>query len=277
MGVKQFVAVALLVAAAHVAVAVEAVPVPAGVSQEAWDGLLKQYVNDRGLVAYADWKKSKTDLAALDAYLGQFAARPKTLALGNDRAASLINLYNATTVRWILTNYPTESIMALGDSFKVKRHEIGGTKVSLDDIEHGAVRPLLGYRGHAVLVCAARSCPPLQRFAYRPDQIDGQIDSAYRAWLAREDLNQFLPDKKKVAISSIFNWFKDDFEAPGGVKPVLAQYAPEKYRGFLSGGDYEVVFLPYTWGLNDQGTQGQGYSRTRLWWDQIISKLRFWN
>ena len=35
----------------------EGVMVPANVSHEAWDILLKKYVNDRGLIAYADWKK----------------------------------------------------------------------------------------------------------------------------------------------------------------------------------------------------------------------------
>ena len=71
-------------------------------------------------------------------------------------------------LRWILSGYPIESIWQLKDSFTAKRHDVGGRKVSLDDIEHGTLRPLIGYRAHAVLVCAARSCPPLQRFAYTP-------------------------------------------------------------------------------------------------------------
>src|SRR5262249_34143036 len=152
-----------------------------------------------------------TDLETLDSYLKQFAEKPETLAIGNDAAASLINLYNATTIRWILANYPTESIKELKDSFVAKRHHIGGRKASLEYIENNALRPLLGYRTHAVLVCAARSCPPLQRFAYTSMQLDEQIETAYRAWLSRSDLNRFTPDARKIEISSIFNWFKDDF------------------------------------------------------------------
>ena len=38
--------------------------------------------------------------------------------------------------------------------------------VSLNDIENNVLRPEFGYRTHAVLVCAARSCPPLQQNAY---------------------------------------------------------------------------------------------------------------
>lgn len=252
----------------------EAVVVPANVSHEAWDALVKKYVNDRGLVAYADWKKNQPDLQALDGYLKQFAEKPLTVASGNDAAASLINLYNATTIRWILTNYPTESIQALKDSFTARRHEIGGAKVSLDDIENNTLRPLLGYRTHAILVCAARSCPPLQRFAYTAAQLNQQIDTAYRAWLARNDLNQFLPDKK-VEISSIFNWYKDDFDKAGGVKQALILYAPQQYHDFLAGGDYEISYLTYNWGLNDQGDHGRDYGRNQMVWDWILNFIQF--
>jgi len=255
---------------------VEAVPVSPNVWHQAWDVLLKKYVNDRGLVAYGDWKRNQTDLSALDSYLKQFAEKPQTPASGNDAAASLINLYNATTIHWILTNYPTESIMGLKDSFGAKRHDIGGRKASLDDIEHGTLRPLLGYRAHAVLVCAARSCPPLQRFAYAPSQLDAQIDSAYRAWLAREDLNRFLPNQRKIEISSIFNWFKDDFDKAGGTKKILAEYAPQQYHDFLAGGNYEIGYLPYNWGLNDQSDHGKDYSRKQMIWDLIVNFLQFW-
>jgi Protein of unknown function, DUF547 len=254
----------------------EGVSVPANVSHEAWDTLLKKYVNDRGLVAYADWKKNQTDLEALDSYLKQFVEKPLTPASGNDAAASLINLYNAATIRWILANYPTESIKGLKDSFVAKRHEVGDSRVSLDDIENNALRPLLGYRTHAVLVCAARSCPPLQRFAYAPLQIDEQIDTAYRTWLSRSDLNRFMPDAKKIEISNIFNWYKDDFDKAGGVTKILARYAPQQYHDFLASGNFETTYLPYNWGLNDQSDQSKEYSWIQNLWDSILNFVQFW-
>jgi hypothetical protein len=254
----------------------EGVTLPANVSHQTWDALLKKYVNDRGLVAYDDWKKNPTDLTALDDYLKQFAENPQTPASGNDAAASLINLYNATTIRWILANYPTESIKGLKDSFEAKRHDIGGRKASLDDVENGALRPLLGYRTHAVLVCAARSCPPLQRFAYTPSQLDEQIDTAYRDWLSRSDLNRFMPDARKIEISSIFNWYKDDFDRAGGVAKVLARYAPQQYHDFLASDNFETSHLPYNWGLNDQSNHGKEYSWIQNLWDSVLNFVQFW-
>src|SRR6266404_8505123 len=171
-----------------------AVNVPAGIKHEDYDRLLKKYVNSQGFVAYEKWKGNGEDMKDLDNYLAQFAATGKA-ASGNERYASLVNAYNALVLQWILQNYPTESIWALKNSFKEKRHKVGGEIVSLNDIENSALRPEFGYRTHAVLVCAARSCPPLQRSAYAAGQLDEQCDHAYRVWLGRTDLNAFLVDK----------------------------------------------------------------------------------
>jgi hypothetical protein len=204
----------------------ENIDVPSSINQNDYDRLLKKFVNEQGLVNYGAWKQNATDASALDNYLKQFADKIDNAAQGDERAASLTNAYNAFVLRWILSNYPTESIWQLKDSFTGKRNEVGGRKVALDDIEHGTLRPLIGYRAHAVLVCAARSCPPLQRFAYTADKFEEQKDCAYGAWLTREDLNRFLPNEKKLEISSIFKWFKQDFEKAGGIPTILGRYAP---------------------------------------------------
>jgi hypothetical protein len=234
----------------------ENVEVRAGIDHAEFDRLLKKYVSDQGLVNYGAWKQDAADIAALDNYLKQFAAKidppspgsgaASNPAQGNEKAATLVNGYNAFVLRWILSNYPTESIQQLKDSFSAKRNEIGGRKIALDDIEHGTLRPLIGYRAHAVLVCAARSCPPLQRFTYASDTFDEQDDAAYRAWLGREDLNKFVPNEKKVEISSIFKWFKADFDKAGGIPKILGQYAPQSVREFAAGGKYEIKYSPTT-------------------------------
>jgi len=248
----------------------ENVDVRTGINHDEFDRMLKKYVNEQGLVNYIAWKQNAADISALDRYLDQFAQKIDNPAQGNEKAASLTNAYNAFVLRWILSGYPTESIWQLKDSFTAKRHDIGGRKVALNDIEHGTLRPSIGYRAHAVLVCAARSCPPLQRFAYTPDNFEEQNGRAYRAWLAREDLNKFSPNEKKVEFSSIFKWFKQDFDKAGGIAKVLGYYAPQAVREFATSGNYEIKYLPYNWGLNDQGPHGRDYSRANLLFDNIF-------
>src|SRR5713101_4411315 len=248
----------------------ENVDVRSGINHGEFDRLLKKYVNQRGLVNYAAWKQNRVDVVALEEYVKQFAQKSDNPAQANEKAASLVNAYNAFMLHWILVNYPADSVWSLKDSFTDKRYEIGERKVSLDDIENGALRPLIGYRAHAVLVCAARSCPPLQRSAYTGDQFEEQNNRAYRAWLGREDLNKFSPGEKKVEISSVFKWLKADFDKVGGIPKILGRYAPQPLREFADSGKYDIRYLPYNWGLNDQGPHGRNYSRAHLLFDNIF-------
>lgn len=248
--------------------------IPAGIKHEGWDALVKKYVNEQGLVAYQEWKASAEDTKALDDYLAQFAPKPEKPAEGDDLVASAINGYNAFAIRWIISNYPTDSIQSLKSSFPEKRHEVGGEKVSLDQIEHGTLRAKIGWRAHAVLVCCARSCPPLQRFAYQPATVQQQIDTAYRAWLARQDLNKFETPEKKIEVSSIFKWFEEDFNKAGGLGGILTKYAPEQYKQFLGSGDYKIDYLKYHWGLNDQSGRGENYNRAHFLWDELTGTFK---
>ncbi len=238
-----------------------AVEVPAGVNNSSYDRLLKKYVNDRGLVAYGRWRESAEDMKALNDYLAQFGKKGNAAA-GSERYASLINAYNAFVLQWILQNYPTESIWALKSSFKARRHQMGGAQVALNDIENEALRPEFGYRTHAVLVCAARSCPPLQQSPYEAGTLDEQVDHAYRTWLGRTDLNEFSSDRNEAAISSIFKWFKGDFDKAGGVKTILKKYAPANAGPVLQKADSKISYKPYNWGLNDQGPHGRNWKQS---------------
>ena len=242
----------------------ERVRIPSGIDHSDYGRLLKTYVDGQGLVDYARWKSSPDDLVALDNYLADYAPISVIDAVGDERLAGLINAYNAFTLQWILINYPTQSIRLLEESWPAKRHLIGGRLHSLNEIEHDNLRPEMGWRVHAVIVCAARSCPPLQTFAFSAETIDTQTESALRTWLARNDLNSFSPSRKRVEISQIFDWFEEDFTKDGSVGEILSRYAPRPYRLFLKDGSYKLKFKDYHWGLNDQSDLGKDYKHSLL-------------
>lgn len=248
------------------------VRLPAGIDHSGYDLLLKKYVDEQGLVAYEDWHASSEDMRALNDYLAQYAPVPENAADGDDLSASLINGYNAFAMKKILDEYPVDSIMARGHPFEGRRFTVGGEQVSLDDMEHGTLIPHFGYRAHAVLVCVAKSCPPLRREAYLPATLDAQTDDSFRTWLGREDLNRFRPGENRVEISSVFEWFRDDFEEAGGLREVLARHAPEEFGRFLGGDDYEIEFIPYDWALNDRN--GREFSRVRVGWNRVLDFFR---
>ncbi|HEV8608937.1 MAG TPA: DUF547 domain-containing protein [Thermoanaerobaculia bacterium] len=250
------------------------VVVTAGIDHSEWSRLLAKYVDERGRVDYAGWKRTEADLAALRTYLARFAARPSPAATGHDLAASLINAYNAATIGWVLENFPIDSIRSTDDPFRERRHRVGGELVSLDDIEHGALRPLVGYRAHAALVCAARSCPPLRREAYEPARLDEQLDSAMRTWLAQSDLNRVEPVANRVEVSQIFRWFAADFDKAGGVRAVLQRYTTPEMARRLADPRLEIRYFRYDWGLNDRGGRSARYGWLRRSWDELRNRLR---
>jgi hypothetical protein len=227
-------------------------------SHAAWDALLRQYVNDAHRVDYARWKADGTE--ALDAYLKGLAKPFPAGTTAAQRQAALTNAYNALTIRWVLTHFPVQSIWKTKQPFTGRRHTVDGKTVSLDDVET-ELRNTMGERTHAVLVCAARSCPPLRREAYTAERLDDQLDDNTRAWLARPALNEFLPAQNRAEVSKIFDWYKGDFEKNGrSLAGFLAQYAPAGRGDFLrSGKSPRITFKDYDWGLNDAGTVGANY------------------
>lgn len=243
-----------------------AVPdVPAGIDHDPLDTLLQKYVDKQGLVDYAGWKASDADTRALQSYLKQFASSTAAPADDDEKIAALINAYNAFTIQFILDNYPTESIRLLDNPFDGQRHVIGGQKISVDDIEHKMLRPMIGWKVHSVVVCAARSCPPLLNRAYRADTWEQQMEERYRTWLARPDLNGFDTSRfrRSIEISRIFSWYSDDFSADHSVTEILRRYAPAGDQPFLAG-DFRISYQPYHWGLNDQSGLGKDYSHSIL-------------
>lgn len=243
------------------------VETPAGIDHQPWDELVQRYVDDRGLVDYQSWKESTADLKKLRSYLEQFAPAGTEAATGDERIASLINAYNAFTIDFILKNYPTRSIRLLDDEFKGKRYRIAGKLWSAEDIELATLRPLIGWKMHSVVVCAARSCPPLLNEAYFAEDWEDKMEARYRLWLARPDLNSYHPkrgwgNRGEVEISKIFSWHSVDFEKKVSVRDVLRRFGPKAHADFLIKDDYGIKYKDYHWGLNDQSDLGADYEHS---------------
>lgn len=236
--------------------------VPSGIDHQSWDELLQKYVDARGLVDYSGWHGSVEDRQELDAYLEQYAPADQAQATGDEATAALINAYNAFTIRFILENFPTESIQLLDSPFDGKRHRLDGELLSLDDIEHQLLRPSIGWKVHSVVVCAARSCPPLLDRAYFGHDWEEKMRERYRLWLGREDLNRIRPEANRVELSKIFDWYSEDFRGEHSVRSILARFGPEEHKEFLESGKYRIGYLDYHWGLNAQSELGADYEHS---------------
>jgi len=226
----------------------------------AWTNLLRRYVS-HGLVDYAALKRGRSEL---DGYLSSLESLERSDLEAWPRADQLafwINAYNAYTVRLVLDHYPLRSIRSIGflpgSAFKRKfipLERVAAGKLSLDDIEHRILREQFHEpRIHFAIVCASRSCPVLRDEAYRGRDLDAQLDEAARAFLRDPARNRYDPASRTLSLSSIFKWFRGDFEAAAGTLPAfVARYADESTAEALRRSGVHVEFLEYDWSLNER-------------------------
>jgi hypothetical protein len=212
---------------------------------DVWNTITKKNVSGTGKV---DYKGMKTDLAKIKAYLLHLEKTVPTAEWSkNEKLAYWINLYNASTVYLIASNYPTKSITKLsgGKPWDKKFVKSGTNTYSLNDIENNIVRPQFkDPRIHAALNCAAVSCPKLLNGAYLPSKLNAQLDTQVRAWINDATKNKLNVNKAQV--SKIFEWYKVDFK--DGVVSFINKYTSSN-TALLS--TAKISYLEYDWALNE--------------------------
>lgn len=192
---------------------------------------LAAFNNDGSLIDYAELRQSQ----AYDEFQNYCLPRlrelnPSDFKTQSEKLAFWINLYNALVVDGIINFQVQSSIietrLGLLSFFRKAAYNIGGQRLSLDDIEHGILRANRGlpylpgphfasddqrlecsihkfdHRIHFALNCASRLCPPIR--AYRPDHINQQLEIASRSFV--DSSTRIKPDKAAIFISAIFNW-----------------------------------------------------------------------
>ncbi len=239
-------------------------PAPAAAADFShWDALLKKYVQPVTLdgvklsgVQYEKLKQDPDYQKALDVLASASLSDLKTR---EEKLSFWINAYNILAVKVVADNYPVESIKDVGSLFKsVWKKPAGkaaGETRTLDEVEHAILRKMDEPRIHLAIVCASVSCPDLRPEAYMPEKLNEQLDEQTRLFLQNAEKGMKIDAKKgKVYLSSIFKWFKEDFEPEGGVVPFVAMYASPADQKVLNGGDVKVAYLDYNWDLNDKKT-----------------------
>lgn len=208
----------------------------------AWDTLLQKFVRGNG-VRYAAWKKSKADIASLDAYLEQVATSDVKSTSKNARIVFYINAYNALAIRSVLRSYPLKSVMDVPGFFDKKKHRVAGALLTLNDIENKKIRPLAkDARVHFAINCASRSCPRLSARAFRAKRLHADLNRLSNAFIKKN----VVVSEKSIELNKIFEWYKKDFDAEGGIRLFLKKHAETHEK--LDGKSF--VFKSYDWRLN---------------------------
>lgn len=215
---------------------------------ESFDSLLKKHVSEDGFVDYTSFKKDKD---VLDTYINYLSkTSPKVSWSDNKKKAFWINAYNAYTLKLILENYPLKSITKISQkgktAWKIPFVVVGGKTYTLDQVENEILRvKYFDPRIHVGVNCASGSCPKLANFAFTENNIDTKLESLMKTFI--NDNSRNLLSFKKVQISSIFDWYKQDFTKKGSVIDYINKYAktPVKPKAKIS-------YLTYDWSLNEK-------------------------
>lgn len=211
-----------------------------------FNNLLTKHVSDAGVVDYKSFKNDEAQLNIFISYLEK--TTPDNSWSENKQKAFWINAYNAYTIKLILENYPLKSIMDIKkdgkSAWKIAFAKVGGKTYTLDYIEHEILRKkLFDPKIHVGVNCASGSCPKLGNIAFTEENVEAELTKLMKAFVNDTTRNKL--GKKKVQISSIFDWFKGDFTKDGSVVDYLNKFSETEINSKA-----RISYLKYDWTLN---------------------------
>ncbi len=228
------------------------------INHDAWQNLLDKYLvsTPNGVNLFKYSAVPGTDRKALKHYIKTLEAIDPRRHNRNEQMAYWINLYNALTVDVILDAYPVKSILKIGGSFfspgpwNKKYLNVSGQKLSLNDIEHGILRPIWkDSRIHYAVNCASYSCPNLSDRVFTGKNIDDQLAETAKSYV--NNPRGITVEGEDLLLSKIFDWYQTDFgtnekellkELAKHAEPALAKRLTE-HKGDIDYG--------YDWDLNE--------------------------
>jgi hypothetical protein len=196
----------------------------------------------------------ETQWAQLNAYLDSLARVDPLEQRGNNRLTYYINLYNATVIHAVIERLRAGYTVSENEHafFHEPLVRMAGGRISLNELEHQRVRAEFpDPRIHTALVCAAVSCPPLLPRAYDRVDLDHTLTQNMRRFVMDTTRNRVDPAARKILLSSIFDWYAQDFQAHGGVRAYVESILPAGASG------HAIGFLPYDWSLNIAAPRGE--------------------
>lgn len=208
--------------------------------------------------ARVDYAGLAEDQKLLDRYLDQLADADVRALDADAQLALLINAYNAFTLALIVEHYPgIASIKDIDTPWDQRRWTLGGATLSLNQLEHGLIRPIFkDSRIHFAVNCASIGCPPLAPWPYTGGKLDAQLDKAAERTFG--DPRYARIEDGTLKVSNLLNWYRPDFvtdaysPSADSVPGYAALFGPPEIQRFVeSNADPDYAFLDYDWSLND--------------------------
>lgn len=243
-------------------------------------GMLKNYVNDKGMVSYKMLKRKKLELHRL---LNEFAKLDPDVYNSwpkEDKIALWLNVYNIKMLKIIVDNYPIqsqrilrvlwgpESIRHIDGIWDKNKFIVMDEEFTLKEVEQRFFREEFDEpRVFLAISYPTLSSPPLRNEPYYGSRLYEQLDDQAKKFLSNPHAFRIDREKKVVNLSTIFlpAWYGEEFiskygtdkkfkDQPPSVRAILnfvANYISEQDCSFLERENYSVKYITYNWTLND--------------------------
>jgi hypothetical protein len=180
----------------------------------------KTYVND----GKVDYKRIYENPSALNSILNNAKHINVSVNDENTYKAFWINAYNLLVIQEVINNHPLKSPLDVKGFFDKKTHQIGNGNYTLNSIENELLRGnFTDPRIHFVLVCGAKGCPPIISTAYKPEHLESKLTEQTKKAINGSFI-QINAKEKKVLVSQIMEWYKEDFLLNGNEIDFLNLY-----------------------------------------------------
>jgi hypothetical protein len=245
--------------------------------RKTYDQLLDLYVRN-GDVYY---RALKTERGKLDGFVNFQAATAVDKLSRDEQLAFWLNAYNAMVLKTIVdhypiagrsSEYPAKSIRQIPGAFERLPHRVAGKTLTLDQIEQTI---LPGFNDPRVFFAIGRGSAGSGRLrseAFVPARIEEQLAETAAECPTRAQCIRLDREGGKLHASSIFSWREKEFTAAYADKApaVFANRSPieraivgfvfpkllPSEREYLEKNNFQVVYDPFDWTLNDLTGRG---------------------
>jgi hypothetical protein len=244
--------------------------------------VLKNYVDDNGMVDYKTLRRKRLELKALLEEFDKLDPDVYHSWSKEDKIAFWLNAYNIQMLNIITENYPIESsrflrlfpgwgpnsILHIKGIWRNYKFLVMDEEFTLAEIDRRFFRKEFDDpRIFFAISRASLSSPPLRNEPYYGHKLNEQLDDQTKRFLSSPLAFRTDKEKGRVYLSSLFQSssygkefiskfaidkkFKDHEPTTRAVLNFITNYVTRDKVSFLEVGKYSVKFMKYDWTIND--------------------------
>jgi len=211
---------------------------------------IEGHITKQGLVDFDAISKNQEPLNLYINYVAKHGPNttPNLFEDKDKLLAYYINSYNALSIFNVIeSGFPdTNAGLKKVKFFVLKKFMVDGKYQSLRDYENKTIRKFGDSRVHFILNCMSLGCPLLPQAPIPHQSLDQFLERATVEFF-NETRNLCLNhQKKEIHLSSILDFFPEDFGGKDNIKSFVQNYTKAKLPD-----DYKIKYIPYDWTIID--------------------------